>query len=64
METFDAFFYTLVSLDTEEMKYADLRQQYLVDQGFYFEVIQELPFMKSNNEKAKKERDSLIMSQK
>lgn len=57
MDTFSAYFYTLVSLDTEEVKYADQRQQHLVDQGFFFEVIQELPFMK--NPEAKKE---LIMS--
>ena len=28
------------------MYYADWRQQYLVDQGYYFDVIEELPFMK------------------
>lgn len=31
IDSFNATFYTLVSLDTEEMKYADQRQQYLVD---------------------------------
>jgi DNA excision repair protein ERCC-3 len=31
MENFNAIFYTLVSLDTDEMKFADARQQYLVD---------------------------------
>jgi hypothetical protein len=39
MENFNATFYTLVSLDTEEVKFADARQQHLVDQGFFFEVI-------------------------
>jgi hypothetical protein len=46
-----------VSLDTEEVKYAEQRQQHLVDQGFFFEIIQELPFMKKPREK-----ERLIMS--
>lgn len=57
MDDYSAYFYTLVSLDTEEVKYADQRQQHLVDQGFYFEVIQELPFMKQQDRKT-----NLIMS--
>lgn len=31
MDSFNAYFYTLVSMDTEEMKFADQRQQHLVD---------------------------------
>ena len=46
MNQFSAYFYTLVSLDTEEVKYADQRQQHLVDQGFFFEIVQE--FVKMN----------------
>ena len=53
MEEFNAYFYTLVSLDTDDFKYAENRQQYLVDQGFYFEIIQEMPFMKDEKEKKK-----------
>jgi hypothetical protein len=41
------------------MYYADKRQRFLVDQGYYFEVIQALPFMTN-----KEERDKLLMSQK
>jgi hypothetical protein len=35
------------------MFYADKRQQFLVDQGFFFEVIQSLPFMNDPEEKKK-----------
>lgn len=61
MENFSAYFYTLVSKDTEEEKYADQRQQHLVDQGFFFEVIQELPFMR-NPPEGDIEKKELIMS--
>lgn len=44
------------------MKFADQRQQYLVDQGFYFEVIEELPFMRQKNKED--DKDPLIMSKK
>jgi DNA repair helicase Rad25 len=36
---FNAFFYSLVSTDTSEMYYSGKRQQYLVDQGYYFEAV-------------------------
>lgn len=39
---FNAFFYTLVSTDTKEMFFSTKRQQYLVDQGYTFKVIQDL----------------------
>ncbi|KAJ3321073.1 hypothetical protein HDV06_004631 [Boothiomyces sp. JEL0866] len=35
----NAFFYTLVSKDTEEMYYATKRQQFLIDQGYEFKII-------------------------
>lgn len=31
-EEFNAFFYSLVSKDTQEMLYADKRQQFIIDQ--------------------------------
>lgn len=34
----NAFFYTLVSKDTDEMYYSTKRQQFLVDQGYQFKV--------------------------
>jgi len=36
---FNAFFYTLVSTDTQEMVYAAKRQRFLVDQGYAFKVV-------------------------
>ncbi|KAI9184220.1 DNA repair helicase RAD25 [Blastocladiella emersonii ATCC 22665] len=41
-EGFNAFFYSLVSKDTEEMHYSNRRQQFLVDQGYAFKVITKL----------------------
>eukprot|EP00771_Trimastix_marina_P001846 gnl/Trimastix_PCT/2951.p1 GENE.gnl/Trimastix_PCT/2951~~gnl/Trimastix_PCT/2951.p1 ORF type:complete len:780 (+),score=291.36 gnl/Trimastix_PCT/2951:43-2382(+) len=37
-EGFNAFFYSLVSKDTQEMYYATKRQRFLVDQGYSFKV--------------------------
>eukprot|EP00299_Pterocystis_sp_00344_P014225 c7037_g2_i3.p1 GENE.c7037_g2_i3~~c7037_g2_i3.p1 ORF type:complete len:463 (-),score=111.96 c7037_g2_i3:5-1393(-) len=39
---FNAYFYTLVSKDTQEMYYSTKRQQFLIDQGYSFQVITEL----------------------
>lgn len=39
---FNAYFYSLVSKDTEEMYYSTKRQQFLIDQGYSFKVITEL----------------------
>ncbi|GMH32450.1 hypothetical protein BSKO_00284 [Bryopsis sp. KO-2023] len=41
-ENFNAFFYTLVSQDTQEMYYSAKRQQFLIDQGYSFKVITNL----------------------
>ena len=38
-DEFNAFFYTLISEDTKEMYFSSKRQQFLVDQGYSFEVI-------------------------
>jgi DNA excision repair protein ERCC-3 len=37
--TYNAFFYTLVSSDTQEMFYSTKRQQYLIDQGYTFKIV-------------------------
>ncbi|KAG0436917.1 General transcription and DNA repair factor IIH helicase subunit XPB [Dictyocoela muelleri] len=37
---FKVFFYTLVSKDTNEMYYSSKRQQFLIDQGYTFRVIE------------------------
>ena len=39
---YNAFFYSLVSSDTREMYFSTKRQQYLIDQGYTFQVIQDL----------------------
>lgn len=41
-EGFNAFFYSLVSKDTDEMYYSSKRQAFLVDQGYAFKVITRL----------------------
>ncbi|PSN74415.1 DNA repair helicase rad25 [Corynespora cassiicola Philippines] len=41
-EGFNAFFYSLVSKDTDEMFYSSKRQAFLVDQGYAFKVITNL----------------------
>lgn len=41
-EGFNAFFYSLVSKDTQEMYFSSKRQAFLVDQGYAFKVITHL----------------------
>lgn len=41
-EGFNAFFYSLVSKDTQEMLYSARRQAFLIDQGYAFKVITHL----------------------
>ncbi|KAL2110012.1 hypothetical protein VUR80DRAFT_1703 [Thermomyces stellatus] len=41
-EGFNAFFYSLVSKDTDEMHFSHKRQAFLVDQGYAFKVITQL----------------------
>eukprot|EP00127_Corallochytrium_limacisporum_P000579 Clim_evm6s20 gene=Clim_evmTU6s20 len=38
-DEYNAFFYTLISKDTQEMYYSSKRQQFLIDQGYAFTVI-------------------------
>ena len=38
----NAFFYTLISMDTTEMYFSHKRQKYLVDQGYTFKVIRDI----------------------
>ena len=40
--SFNAFFYSLVSSDTQEMFYSAKRQQYLIDQGYTFKIVTNL----------------------
>lgn len=39
----DAYFYSLVSLDTQEMYYSRKRQAFLIDQGYAFKTITDMP---------------------
>ena len=41
-EEFDAFFYSLVSTDTQEVFFTSKRQQFLIDQGYAYKVIPSL----------------------
>jgi len=41
-EEFDAFFYTLVSTDTQEVYFKAKRQRFLIDQGYAYKVIPSL----------------------
>eukprot|EP00514_Thraustochytrium_sp_LLF1b_P003622 CAMPEP_0184512736 /NCGR_PEP_ID=MMETSP0198_2-20121128/3041_1 /TAXON_ID=1112570 /ORGANISM="Thraustochytrium sp., Strain LLF1b" /LENGTH=810 /DNA_ID=CAMNT_0026902783 /DNA_START=313 /DNA_END=2745 /DNA_ORIENTATION=- len=38
----DSYFYTLVSTNTEEVRYASKRQQYLINQGYNYKVLNNL----------------------
>ncbi|KAK8948315.1 DNA repair helicase XPB1 [Platanthera guangdongensis] len=49
-EEYNAFFYSLVSTDTQEMYYSTKRQQFLIDQGYSFKVITSLPPLDSGPE--------------
>eukprot|EP00172_Hildenbrandia_rubra_P000949 Plantae.Rhodophyta-Hildenbrandia_rubra.ctg15417.p1 GENE.Plantae.Rhodophyta-Hildenbrandia_rubra.ctg15417~~Plantae.Rhodophyta-Hildenbrandia_rubra.ctg15417.p1 ORF type:complete len:855 (-),score=157.30 Plantae.Rhodophyta-Hildenbrandia_rubra.ctg15417:1125-3434(-) len=53
-QNFNAFFYSLVSTDTQEMYYSSKRQQFLIDQGYSFKIITTLDGM----EKAKLDFES------
>ncbi|KAI5180373.1 DNA excision repair protein ERCC-3 [Nematocida sp. AWRm80] len=44
-EGFTAHFYTLVSMDTEEVPYSTKRRQFLIDQGYSFNIIETIPEM-------------------
>jgi len=49
-DEYNAFFYSLVSKDTQEMYYSAKRQQFLIDQGYSFKVITQLADMGSLND--------------
>lgn len=63
-EGFNAFFYSLVSKDTDEMFYASKRQAFLVDQGYAFKVITRLEGLDQRTDLAfssPQERRELLM---
>ena len=55
LSEYNAFFYTIVSKNTEEMGYSTKRHRYLVDQGYYFNVITSMEeiFDNKTNEEAR-----------
>ncbi|KAF8624516.1 hypothetical protein AX15_005828 [Amanita polypyramis BW_CC] len=59
-EGFNAFFYSLVSKDTQEMYYSTKRQQFLIDQGYAFKVITHLDGLASLPDLVYKSRDEQI----
>lgn len=59
-EGFNAFFYSLVSKDTQEMFYSTKRQQFLIDQGYAFKVITHLDGLEGMPDLVYKSRDEQI----
>ncbi|TFY82882.1 hypothetical protein EWM64_g1136 [Hericium alpestre] len=59
-EGFNAFFYSLVSKDTQEMFYSTKRQQFLIDQGYAFKVITHLDGLEKLPDLVYKTRDEQI----
>lgn len=53
---FKVFFYSLVSKDTEEMAFSSKRQQFLVDQGYTFNVITDIPEINLNENRVYKSK--------
>ena len=39
---YNAFFYTIITKNTEEMYFSNKRHRFLVDQGYYFKVVTDL----------------------
>lgn len=50
---YQSYFYSLVSIGTDEVKYAIKRQKFLVEQGYSFKIIKEesLPYNQNSKEK-------------
>uniref|UniRef100_A0A6P8IG39 General transcription and DNA repair factor IIH helicase/translocase subunit XPB n=1 Tax=Actinia tenebrosa TaxID=6105 RepID=A0A6P8IG39_ACTTE len=63
-EEYNAFFYTLVSTDTEEMYYSSKRQRFLVNQGYSFKVITSLAGMDEENLNLSTKREQQELLQK
>ena len=61
-EDYNAFFYTLVSRDTTEMRYSRKRQRFLVNQGYSYKVVTHLSGMEEGylHFKTKEERVHLL----
>jgi DNA excision repair protein ERCC-3 len=55
---YNAFFYTVVSKNTNEMTYSNKRHRFLVDQGYYFSIINDIGNIFEN--KSEKERKEIL----
>lgn len=63
-DQFNAFFYSLVSQDTVEMGYSRKRQRFLVNQGYAYKVVNNLPGMELEDLKlASKESQLQLLQQ-
>ncbi|XP_061465199.1 general transcription and DNA repair factor IIH helicase subunit XPB [Rhineura floridana] len=63
-EEYNAFFYSLVSQDTQEMAYSTKRQRFLVDQGYSFKVITKLAGMEEEELMFSSKEEQLQLLQK
>ncbi|XP_069588778.1 general transcription and DNA repair factor IIH helicase/translocase subunit XPB [Ranitomeya imitator] len=63
-EEYNAFFYSLVSQDTQEMAYSTKRQRFLVDQGYSFKVITKLAGMEEEDLSFSTKNDQQLLLQK
>ena len=61
-EEFNAYFYSLVLKDTMEVQFSQKRQRFLINQGYAYKVIAELPGMESESLdfSTKKEQQQLL----
>jgi len=60
---YNAYFYSLISKDTEDMYYSTKRRQFLFNQGYSFKIISELPDMKKENLFFQKEEEQKALLQ-
>ncbi|MCL7033271.1 hypothetical protein MKW94_012757 [Papaver nudicaule] len=59
-EEYNAFFYSLVSTDTQEMYYSAKRQQFLIDQGYSFKILNAGDDMVSTEESDEYTNDAVL----
>lgn len=62
-DEFNAFFYSLISKDTEEAYYSAKRQQFLVDQGYTFKIVTHLPIEQHRLAFGKKEEQLSLLAE-
>lgn len=63
-DEFNAFFYTLVSTDTEEMYFSNKRQRFLIDQGYSYKVITNLAGIEEETLSCASKKDEVELLQK